>query len=310
MLLLVLGRWAHIGSASLLVSVLIFQRLYVIPAVRSDSQEILATGREVSWENMVWPLWGVGFVSWILWFLAVSVSMTESQPNMADLAEIICSTQFGHVWLFRIALSLLLGGVLLYSSSHKRVRRDWRPLCSGLAAINLGTLAWAGHASAIGGSLAPFHLLIDLIHLLVSAVWPGSLFPLAVWWFANMKTRLHDLSSCAVLHRFSFVSLPSVVVLGATGIFNSAFMIGGLSDLISTSYGQILTIKIVIFLFLIGIGAWNRLLLGFGMNSALNSGSNASAARLFRNVCLECTLTLAVFGLVGALGVMAPPPPK
>ena len=221
------------------------------------------------------------------------------------MEEVIGVTQFGHLWLFRSFLGLAIAGGLLYDRLRKRSYAHLDLLCIGLAAVNLGSLAWAGHAGAGTGSFANFHLLTDLVHLLVSAVWPGGLLPLIIWFFVNPGRRENEPD--AIVRRFSAISGGAVVILAVSGLLNTLFMINGLADFYATTYGQILTGKIILFLIMIGLGAQNRRLLKIQRSSETQSMDRSATGRLFRNICVESALTFILFGLVGALGAIEPP---
>jgi putative copper resistance protein D len=46
-----------------------------------------------------------------------------------------------------------------------------------------------------------------------------------------------------------------------TGLLNSLFMVGNLRVLLTTDYGHLLISKLVLFLLMVGLGAWNLFLL-------------------------------------------------
>jgi copper resistance protein D len=304
MLSLLFGRWAHIYSSSLLLSLFAFRRLYVIPVLdRERRRSNLA--EEDSLSTLKWICWSVMLISGIVWLLAMVASIIDSGIQLAAVGEVIGVTQFGHLWLFRSLLDLAIAGALLHDSIRKRSRVHLNSICIGLAAVNLGSLAWAGHAGAGSGSLANFHLLTDLVHLLVSAVWPGGLLPLIIWLFVNPRRGENEPE--AILRRFSAISLGAVVILAVSGVLNTLFMMRRFADFYATSYGQVLIGKIILFLIMIGLGMQNWRLLKIQRSNEPQSTDRSATGRLFRNVCVESALALVVFGLVGALGAIEPP---
>ncbi len=303
MLSLLFGRWAHIYSSSILLSLFAFQRLYVIPVLDRERRSNLA--EESCLDTLKWICWLVMLISGINWLLVIVASISNSGIQLATLEEVIGVTQFGHLWLFRSFLGLAIAGGLLYDRLRKRSYAHLDLLCIGLAAVNLGSLAWAGHAGAGTGSFANFHLLTDLVHLLVSAVWPGGLLPLIIWFFVNPGRRENEPD--AIVRRFSAISRGAVVILAVSGLLNTLFMINGLADFYATTYGQILTGKIILFLIMIGLGVQNRRLLKIQRSSGIQGMDCSATSRLFRNICVESALTFILFGLVGALGAIEPP---
>jgi putative copper resistance protein D len=308
MFLLILERWAHIYSSTLLLSLLGFRRLYLVPGLdRRNSDGGWASESRKHLNALTWICWSVGFGSGILWLLTVAGSVTGCDLGFAGVRDVISGTRFGHLWLIRFVLGLALG--LSFSLSVRRKMPPLDPFCVGLASLNLALLAWSGHAGAATGPLAPVHLVTDLTHLLVSAVWPSGLLPLAVWFSIAARSPLSVSIRCEVLRRFSAISLGAVIVLGATGLLNSVFMIKSLSDFWITTYGQILGVKIFLFLVMIGLGAQNRRLLRIRRQNGQgnHTSDRTEERRLFRNICAESTLAFVVFGIVAALGAIPPP---
>ncbi|MER7816024.1 copper resistance protein CopC, partial [Streptomyces sp. NPDC096153] len=116
-------------------------------------------------------------------------------------------------------------------------------VAAGIAA----TWALSEHASA--GIQAGVAMPVDVLHLLAVAAWLGGL--------ATLLVALHrapSLGRAAVL-RFSRVAFWSVVVLAATGLYQSWRQVGSWSALTGTSYGRLLLVKIGLVAVLVGV-AW------------------------------------------------------
>ncbi|MEV5678590.1 copper resistance protein CopC [Streptomyces sp. NPDC052179] len=116
-----------------------------------------------------------------------------------------------------------------------------------IAAGIAGTWALSEHAST--GIQAGLAMPMDVLHLLAVATWLGGLAALLVALY-----RTPDIGSVAV-RRFSRVAFGSVLVLTATGIYQSWRQVGSWSALTGTRYGQLLLIKVGLLAVLIGL-AW------------------------------------------------------
>lgn len=116
-----------------------------------------------------------------------------------------------------------------------------------IAAGIAGTWALSEHAST--GIQAGLAMPMDVLHLLAVATWLGGLAALLVALY-----RTPDIGSVAV-RRFSRVAFASVLVLTATGIYQSWRQVGSWSALTGTRYGQLLLIKVGLLAVLIGL-AW------------------------------------------------------
>ncbi|WP_411143230.1 copper resistance CopC/CopD family protein [Streptomyces sp. x-80] len=127
-----------------------------------------------------------------------------------------------------LTLGLAIGGVIV---------------AVGLAA----TWAMAEHAST--GLQPSIAMPVDVLHLLAVAVWLGGLAALVVslyWGPAVERTAVR---------RFSRLAFCSVLVLVATGIYQSWRQVGTWRALTDTTYGQLLLLKTGLVVLLVGI-AW------------------------------------------------------
>ncbi|GAA2957456.1 copper resistance CopC/CopD family protein [Kitasatospora cinereorecta] len=116
-----------------------------------------------------------------------------------------------------------------------------------IAAGIAGTWALAEHAST--GIQPGIAMPADVLHLLAVAAWLGGLAALLVALY-----RTPDITSGAV-RRFSRLAFGSVLVLAATGLYQSWRQVGSWSALTGTRYGVLLIIKVTLVAVLIGV-AW------------------------------------------------------
>src|SRR5262249_10809286 len=109
-----------------------------------------------------------------------------------DWLTILTRTQFGHIWLFRMIVSLVFGIILWLAAWASRRRSYFQATLAGLSAIELVSLAWVGHAAAGTGPFGIVQLLGDALHLLASAFWPGALAPLIAFLILLLKSSRAD----------------------------------------------------------------------------------------------------------------------
>lgn len=104
----------------------------------------------------------------------------------------------------------------------------------------------------------------------------------------------------AATFRFSTVGLFAVGTLLATGIVNAAILVGSLSALLETDYGNLLLLKIGLFAVMVCVVAINR----FHLMPLL---PKAGAIRqLARNTWIESGLGLTIIVIVSVLGILPP----
>jgi len=306
--LLVLARTLHIGSALLLTSLLFF-RLVVLREGRTEPEKAgwpIAFNRQL--QRGLGGLFLLHLLSGAAWFWAVTAGMNDSSLrealDPAQLGTVLLQTQFGWLWSWRAGLALVFGALLLTGSAARgRSAGSW--LALGVSGLLLGSLTWAGHAAA-GTEHRIAHLGIDLAHLAIAAIWPMGLPPLALFLRAVARAGPAGPEVMPILQRFSRLSLACVILLLATGIANALFFFPSWSALVTSTYGRLLLGKVALFLVMVGLGAFNR----FSFLPAL-MGDPASPAlvRLQRAVLLESAIGLVVISIVGMMGATSPPVP-
>jgi copper resistance protein D len=315
---LILVRWLHLSASMLLAGLFLFEAVILVPAVRKPLANIgplLGRIHQLTCRTALWTLL-VALMSWFGWSWLVASTITGDDLieclQSGDWLTVITGTQFGHIWLFRMIISLVFG-IILWVMARTSGRPSFlQTTLVGLSVIELISLAWAGHATASPGPFGIVHLLGDALHLLTSAFWPGALVPLATFLFLLLKSSQVEASGLAapVVRRFSASSLIAVAGMTLTGLLNSMFMVGSFRVLLTSAYGQILVSKLILFFAMVGFGAWNLFLLKPRIAVELptvNLAQNSAVHLLLRNVLWEIGLGTLVILIVGLLGITPPP---
>jgi putative copper export protein/mono/diheme cytochrome c family protein len=304
---LVAARALHFGSA-----MLVFGELLFVWAVASSAwQRAVAAqpdrGGALERHVHVVSAWAllVSLASGAAWLAIEAASMAGTTLARAldgrTLSLVLRETEFGHVWLLRAVLLVILAmsviGIRRAKNDAARARR--MPIALLLAAIYLATLAWAGHAAAaMQGALRALHLASDTSHALAAGAWLGALPALG---YCLASAQPND-AIARVTRRFSVLGVISVSALLVTGIVNACFLVGSFAALFGTPYGRVLIVKLAVFAAMLAIAATNR----WRLTPQLAS-DNASARRsLRRNATLEIAGGVAIVAIVGALGTMIP----
>ncbi|MGW2086985.1 copper resistance CopC/CopD family protein [Streptomyces sp. NPDC001880] len=177
-----------------------------------------------------------------------------------DGLKAVLDTKTGAALVSRLLLlgaSALFVAVLFGTYARREDEREKRDLTFGLAiggtviaAGIAGTWALAEHAST--GIQSGIAMPVDVLHLLAAAAWLGGLTALLVALY-----RAPDIDATAV-RRFSHVAFGSVIVLAATGIYQSWRQVGTWSALTGTGYGQLLLVKVGLVAVLIVIAWFSR----------------------------------------------------
>jgi putative copper resistance protein D len=317
-LALILIRWLHLSASMLLAGLFVFEAVIVVPAARKPSADIghlLGRIHQLTCRTASWTLL-VALMSWLGWSWLVASTMTGDDLieclQSGDWLTVLIGTQFGHMCLFRVIVSLVFA-IILWVMARTSGRRSFlQSTLVGLSVIELVSLAWAGHAAASSGPFGIVHLLGDALHLFTSAFWPGALVPLAAFLFLLLKSSQVEAIGLVppVVRRFSASSLIAVAGMALTGLLNSIFMVGSFRALMTSAYGQILVSKLILFFAMVGFGAWNLLLLKPRIAVELptvNLARKGAVHLLLRNVLWEIGLGTLVILIVGLLGITPPP---
>lgn len=296
-------RAIHFAATAITTGALVFRIAVEKPALRSAGADTFVRTHTL---RVAWIGLGTTTVSGVIWFLfqAAAMSGLSFQEMMAGdvLSKVLSDTQFGFVAEIRLALAIVLAACLAYARVEQTL---WPALASALGLV--GAIAWVGHGGSTMGPAGWLHLLADVLHLLASAAWIGGLVPLGLLLAESRRSTVWDSITPNVTRRFSTMGILSVGCLLATGVINTWSLVGSLDALISTEYGRLLTLKIMLFTGMVGTATVNRQRLMPMLALPAESKVYLNALRqLERNSLIELALGLAIFAIVGVLGTIHP----
>jgi putative copper export protein len=228
-------------------------------------------------------------------------------PTFEILSRYLFLTQSGKIWAVReIYALLLLGGMCWYGRSRYHLTGVRMFLLLSLPLVASRSLT--SHAVAVREHTA-LAVSADALHLLSTAVWAGGL-PVLFWILYRGTRRLHLAPSWSAtnVHRFSWFALVAVVVLVTTGLYQSWIQVQRLDILFATPYGQILTLKVLIFLCMGAIGALNL----FSTKPKLLDSArmeqlpNWLQRKTLRRIGSEAMLGLGIFCVTAILTLLPP----
>lgn len=299
---LIAVRAVHFAASTIVAGALIFRSVVAEPASAAapEAVPVLAVQiRQVAWASFV-----VAVVTGLGWLLLETMQITGlslwealTQEGLSTVVEV---TQFGQVTVIRLALAV----VLAISLARERTwPLRWLTLLSALAFA--GAIAWTGHAGSTAGDLGVLHLISDVSHLWAAAAWTGGLVLLACLLTSSARHQSpawRKLEREAVA-RFSILGMVAVATLVLSGVINAWIIVGSWQVLLATAYGQLLLVKIAVVALMVAFACVNR----FWLTPRLAATAAADASRqLARNSGIEFALGLAVFAIVGALGLQHP----
>jgi putative copper resistance protein D len=294
-----LARAFHLGGAMMLFALPCFMLFILRPALADDRLETYAPFRQ-SMNRWFRAALVLEIVSGAIWFWFVAAQLNHQSPwhaaNLGALGPALWQSPFGRLWLLRGAIAVVLGVgfyTLLRGETFAPSPLNW--LVVAASACLLITLAWTGHIAA-GFHHQILHLLSDAPHLLIGAIWPVGLIPMAyfLWYIGRHDRPLPTDREVESLQRFSQASLAAVSLLLVTGAINGWLMIGSWQNLVGTWNGRLLLGKLLVVAIMIAMGAFNR----FRLLPRIHD-IPALFATLRKTVVAESCLGLLVLCLVG-----------
>jgi copper transport protein len=185
----------------------------------------------------------VEFGAWIVLAFAAFADIAFRADLAGGTLATALATRIGVLRLVTVAASL--AGVLALTGRARR----WLLLVPACLATTI-SLSLAGHAA--GGGIPAIGVSADALHLLAAASWIGVL--------ATGTT----LEATAGLRGISAVAATAVGVLVVSGIVQTVRNVGSVAALVSTTYGRLIDVKIVLLLLSLGLAVSARRLLARG----------------------------------------------
>ncbi len=243
----------------------------------------------------------LGFNAVIVNFL-VQVGLVNNAGIAAafdwTMAQILLDTALGDLSLYR-----LVGFVLIIVASALQLRLcmqltsapSARFYLYNLLGVSLGFLLilysfrFGGHVSVLGLQVQ----LALAFHFIAFAYWIGALYPLL------QIARGNELSAVQMsLKRFGDHAIALVIALIAAGLLMLINLIHEPVELIETSYGRSLLIKLLLVIVLLGIAALNRLRLVPELERTGSSMSFCTSVKLEMAVALLLLVTTAYLSTI------------
>nr|WBO82470.1 copper resistance protein CopC [Streptomyces sp. SBE_14.2] len=225
--------------AYLSVCVLIGTAVFVV-VCRPGDTAVLRRPSLIAW-------WTLTATTLALFFLRAPYESGEGPESAFSLDALTRTAQGrpGVALLARLGLLMLVAAGWLL---HRRLR--YLPALGGATAVALAA-TWAASDHASAGIQVPVAMTSAVLHLLATAVWLGGLAAMA------LTLRGRALTSETVT-RFSRLAFASVGVLVVTGVYQSWRGLGSWNALTETTYGRLLTFKLVAVFLLLGAAAVSR----------------------------------------------------
>jgi putative copper resistance protein D len=196
----------------------------------------------------------LGLVAVLMQLLLETGAFSESGfSGMFDpfMLQIVWQSPIGETALYRIIVFLL--SLFIFVVLLKQLHRGLGSvvvIVFSLLLIVLGrSFSLSGHSVSLHGGL---QLLLSL-HVVMVMAWMGSLYPLLKASYQLPVKALHLL-----MHRFGLYAQSVVALLILTGAIIVYSLLDSFNDLVNTSYGQWLGVKLLLVTFILLLAAYHK----------------------------------------------------
>ena len=282
-------RFLHYSAAIQLFGMAVFET-WIAPEGLSTS--LLPLSRPIAVFN-VWIL----FLSALAWLGLEAGYLGDGWVdvlNPSTIGLVLTATPFGQAWIW----SLLLGFLAIVVIQTLGLRR-----LSALAIVGtlaLAALSFVGHAVDQTGIMLALSEGSQVIHLLASGFWFGSLLSVVL-----LLTRISDprlAGDCdRALRRFSGLGHAAVALALATGLANSWFILHDQPLTLTSLYQLLLVVKVA----LVGTMCIVALVNRYVFMPRIPKG--VIGVRLLRDgTVAELIIGTIVIAVIGVLGLLSP----
>ncbi|VVQ25795.1 copper homeostasis membrane protein CopD [Pseudomonas fluorescens] len=245
--------------------------------------------------------------------IAAFVVMTKNMSGASDWVELrshmemmLYETEVGYSWVTRM-ISLVV--VIFAGSQNRRWPTGSLWVATIAGSIALATIPWTGHGAMDEGALRFWHFAADILHLLAAGGWIGALAAFGLMLSirrANSEQLVRVLSRA--LRGFETAGALIVGTIIVTGVANYLFIVGpSVIEVVNSTYGVLLLVKILLFVGMIGLATLNRFYLSPSLERSVVAGDFSLAATALRkSVVIESTCAVVIVCLVAWLGTLSP----
>lgn len=294
----VIARWMHFLAIFLAVGAAVVRAGILSPAIRrgelpSQAAALLRnrTVRLGVFGGLL--LLGAGIARG---YLQLHSLVESGEPITRDLAHyVLTETLWGRGWLAQmVAAILVIAGHLL---GTLRTPAATLPALLGASAVVLAA-PLTGHATG-SAEAGAFGYPLDLLHVLGSSSWIGTLLVLALaglWTGLGLPQEDRWRLVATLVHRFSPIALVAgAVAMGAGTILAVRYVGWSFDAWTGSSYGRFLLFKIAALVIVAGTGAYNWRVVRPRL------GTNIGSQQLRRAVAVELVVAGVLLALTAVL---------
>ena len=221
---------------------------------------------------------------------ALGQSMTISE-TFASVDEVL-RTRLGRSLLVRLVVLFLLLLVISKRNLHKKP--IWRMAATIFALVVFASFSISGHPGM--RQFSALSIGTDIVHFLSVSAWMGGLVTLV------LLGRKWQSDSARVIGWFSLMATVAMPIMVVTGAAQAWRMMEGFKNIFSTTYGIVISIKIVLVVLAIAAGTKARQI----FKDKKVENQDLKKVKFSRSIVIESTIGLVVLAVTVVL-VSVPP---
>jgi copper transport protein len=239
--------------------------------------------------------------AWLVTLIAaiVSIPVYFSTAAITDLPGLLVSTRYGVILVARLVILASLG--LLITQNPIEIHAWGGSIFVGVLALL--TFSLGSHAAADDSAF--WSIGADWLHLIATNVWIGGLVALVLALIALHRDQ-NAKGIARVVNRFSDVAAICVLILAITGIYRAVIEIQAPGNLLDTTYGQTLLLKLGFFAVLLALAAINLIVIKPRLVKSAAKSTLSLYGLILRTVGLEITFVTIVLLVTGYLSSLEP----
>lgn len=230
--------------------------------------------------------------------MVIALQMSRLESGLVETIQ----TQFGMIWLARMAITMALFGAWFAANKAGRSRPKTMHAAMLAAALALMlTSSMSGHGAATETVEA---VLLDYIHNIVAGIWIGGIIYI-VFGLLPVLSRFPDVKerlSLAAIPRFSaifIVSVGIVIVTGPTLLWTLESDVGMITESV---FGRLIILKVAIASVMVGMGGLVQYTIQKRAESDIASSKKPQVhGRLSKTLRVDAALGIALLVVVAIL---------
>jgi copper transport protein len=193
-------------------------------------------------------------LGWVAASAGVVLLFLVQRRNSAATIQALFSTFIGRALIWRAAaLAAVAVSLFVARASAPRTRRIAMMVATVASLACAGAHVAAGHAAAPGMLPPVATVAIQWVHFAAAGVWLGGLAALLL----GVRGEPSE-SKASAVRRFSTVAAMSLIVVIPTGVVRAVGELSAWSDLVTTTYGRAVSIKVGLTIVVATLGGVNR----------------------------------------------------